>query len=243
MLKSVLGSPRRFLLVLFSLLSTAAAASHLISVEIRAKPINCNTRTYEIILIANVNSTATVFLGGEDDILSFGDGQQVIVPEQRSVIFDAEGKFGYVEYRTTHTFPSNGKYILSYLEPNRNEGIINMEGSISTTYYTETSITISSSSCDTSPHFTVPPVDRACSGVAYYHNPGAVDSDDDSLSFSLVVPKKEKATNVAKYDYPHHRDFYTLAGINYNQANEAQDSPPTFNIDGIDGTLTWDAPG
>jgi hypothetical protein len=243
MLKPVAGTPSCFLLVLFSLVCTTSAASHLISVEIRAKPVDCNTRTYEIIVIAYLSSTSVATFGGDQDVLSFGDGQQHLITEQSSTVIDAERKIARVEYHTFHTYSAYGNYVLSYLEPNRNEFIVNMESSSATTYYTETSITISPNNCDASPYFNVPPVDRACSGIAYYHNAGAVDLDDDSLSFSLIVPKKQKATDVVKYGYPHNVDFYTSAGINYNQGNENHNGPPTFNIDAIDGTLTWDAPG
>lgn len=175
--------------------------------------------------------------------MSFGDGQMIIVPEQIPVVMDPQLNIGRVEFKTFHTYSSHGKYILSYKEHARNEGIINMDESSLTTFYTETGITIGEGFCDSSPYLTIPPVDRACSGVAYYHNPGAVDLDDDSVSFGFVIPKKDQNADVTNYAFPDNAKFYTAGGINFNQGNENRDGPPGFVIDPIDGTVTWDAPG
>lgn len=216
----------------------------MIAVEIRAKPIDCLARIYEITLIGYVNTASTVAFGGdEQDILSFGDGGSIMVPEQSPVIIDALLNIGRVQYTVVHTYSATGTYILSYREHARNEGIVNMDESSLTTFYTETGITISAGSCDSSPYLTVPPVDRACTGISYYHNPGAVDLDDDSVSFSFVIPRRESVEEVRNYLYPDNSKFYTSSGINYNQGNENRDGPPDFIIDPVDGTVTWDAPG
>ncbi len=233
-----------FWMAFFCFNAQLAWGSHMIAVEIRAKPVDCKSRTYEITLIAYVNTASMVsFGGGEQDTLSFGDGTSVLVPEQPSTIIDPILKIGRVQYTVLHTFSSPGAYVLSYTEYARNQGLINMDESEFTTFYTETGITISSTHCDSSPYLTVPPVDRACSGVAYYHNPGAIDLDDDSISFSFTIPKSNTRTDVKNYRYPNHSEFYTSAGINYNQGNENNNGPPTFVIDVTDGTVTWDAPG
>ncbi|WP_276373055.1 gliding motility-associated C-terminal domain-containing protein [Chryseolinea sp. H1M3-3] len=224
--------------------ATLTLASHMIAVEIRAKPVDCQARRYEITLIAYVNTASSVaFGGGEQDTLSFGDGTSLLVPEQPATIIDPILNIGRVQYTVIHTYAASGYYILSYSEYARNEGIINMDESEFTTFYTETGITISSQHCDSSPYLTVPPVDRACSGIAYYHNPGATDPDDDSISFSFILPKSSTDKDVKNYRYPNHTQFYTSVGINYNQANENNNGPPTFVIDAADGTVTWDAPG
>ena len=239
---------REKLLLLFCLAFLCIApqftrASHLIAVEIRAKPINCSSFTYEITLIGYVK-IGSVNVGGEGVRLSFGDGQSVLVPEQPSpIVIDPMLNIGRVQFTSVHTYQAPGIYLLSYGEPNRNEGIVNMDMSVTTTFYTESSITVSKNNCDSPPYLTVPPIDRACTSIAYFHNPGAVDPDDDSISFSFVVPKSEMNQDVRNYKYPNDPKFYTSGGIPYNQANEARNGPPGFIIDPIDGTLTWDAPG
>ena len=236
---------REKLITIICLMSLAqvTSASHMIAVEIRARPINCLTRTYEITLIGYVNTSSSVTFGGEMDSLSFGDGQSISVAEQLPVIIDPALNIGRVQFVIIHTYPANGKYMLSYREYARNEGILNMDGSGFTTFYTESAITIAEGNCDSSPFLTVPPIDRACSGIAYYHNAGAIDPDDDSVSFSLVTPRSNRDTEVVNYSNPNDRKFYDVLGIGYNQGNENKNGAPTFFIDPVDGTLSWDAPG
>lgn len=218
-------------------------ASHLIAVEIRAKPVNCNTRTYEVTVIGHVNYESFVRFGGEGDTLFFGDGKAMVVPQIIHVVIDSVLHIGRVEFKILHTYQTNGTYVLAYKEHSRNDGIINMDASGFTSFYTETSISIESGNCDSSPYLTVPPIDRACTGEAYYHNPGAVDPDDDSLSYSFAAPQSGLKMEVKNYLYPTNSKFYTAAGLNYNRANETKDGPPIFVIDPSDGTVSWNAPG
>ncbi len=224
-------------------LTQISLASHMVAVEIRARPIDCNTRKYEITLIGYVNTQSTVLFGGELDSLSFGDGHSIRVPEQLPVVIDPVLNIGRVQYVVVHTYATNGRYILSYREHARNDGILNMANSGFTTFYTESAIIIAGGKCDSSPYLTVPPIDRACRGIAYYHNAGAIDPDDDSVSFSLVTPRSSRSAEVVNYSNPNDRKFYDVLGIGYNQANENKNGSPTFFIDPVDGTLSWDAPG
>lgn len=232
-------------IILFGLLclSHLTLASHMIAVEIRARPINCAAGTYEITLIGYVNSASEVYFGGAMDSLSFGDGRSVSVPEQVPVVIDPLLNIGRVQYTVVHTYSVDGQYILSYREHARNIGIVNMEASGTTTFYTESAITIFQGRCDSPPFLTVPPIDRACRGIAYYHNAGAIDPDDDSVSFSFVAPRSNRNSEVVNYSYPNDRQFYAASGMNYNRGNENQNGPPIFEIDPAAGTVSWDAPG
>ena len=232
-----------FWLQLLSTIPQVVVASHMIAVEIRARPLDCNSRRYEITLIGYVNTASSVSFGGEEDVLLFGDGGGIIVPEQVPIVIDPLLNIGRVQYRIVHTYSSPGKYILSYREHARNAGIVNMDESAFTTFYTETGITIR---MDTVIHHPISPF-RLLTGLApeypYDHNPGAIDPNDDSISFEFVIPKSALSTNVQNYRYPNDRQFYSSAGIDYSTGNEDQDGPPTFIIDPVTGTLTWDAPG
>ncbi|MEJ0055900.1 MAG: hypothetical protein WDN75_09770 [Bacteroidota bacterium] len=97
--------------------------------------------------------------------------------------------------------------------------------------------------CDNSPRLLVPPIDKACTGAAFYHNPGAFDPDGDSLSYEFVVPRKNKNIPVDNYRDPNVKEFYDRIGINYGTANENNDGTPTFTINAITGTIIWDSPG
>lgn len=178
--------------------------------------------------------------GGSGNILTFGDGDELTIPQLASQEIDASLHVGRVEFKTTHTYSGAGAYTISYTEENRNEGILNVESSINTPLTTETYIFIESSRCNSSPSLTVAPIDRACKGVVFYHNPGAVDPDDDSLSYQLVTPKQSPGDPVEGYASPTDQKFY---GADFSHGNENKDGPPLISINPVDGTLTWDAPG
>ncbi|WP_040496458.1 gliding motility-associated C-terminal domain-containing protein, partial [Fulvivirga imtechensis] len=93
--------------------------------------------------------------------------------------------------------------------------------------------------CNNTPVLLIPPIDRGCTGVAFFHNPGAYDPDGDSISFELVVPKKEVGTVVDGYVAPNAQSFYN----DYNRGNETFDGQPTFSINPTTGELKWNAPG
>ena len=92
----------------------------------------------------------------------------------------------YIGY---HTFPGPGVYVISMLDPNRNEGVENMLDSFNTPFFIQTILMISSDAGfenNSSPSLLNPPIEDACSGKLFIHNPGAFDSDGDSLSYHMV---------------------------------------------------------
>ena len=234
---------RKFQILIGIALSLSAgnvSATHLRAAEIIAKRVSCSTLTVEITIIAYLNSASLVSFGGEGSILKFGDGQTLVIPELTPQVIDPVLNVSRVEFKTLYTYAAQGNYTLSFSEANRNEGIVNIESSITTPLNTETLIHLETGVCNSTPSLFVPPVDRACQGVAFYHNPGAVDPDDDSLSYQLVIPQQSQNESVEGYSFPNDRKFY---GAGFDRGNENQNGPPTISIDPVDGTLTWDAPG
>ncbi len=227
-------------LLLFLAGATPSVASHLRSVEIQVKRENCLSLTVEITITAYLNSQSTVLFGGPDDFLTFGDGTQQLVPETTNEIMDPALFLGRAQYKTRHTYNAHGTYIIAYSESNRNFGILNFDESGNTRFYTETSISLEAGNCNSSPTLLVPPVDRACSGIKFFHNPGAFDPDGDSLSYELVIPKKEPGAAVSGYSFPDNLRFYSN---DFPAINEERNGPPTFTINAFDGTIIWDAPG
>ncbi len=218
-------------------------ATHLRAGDIIVERENCSSRRFKITVTVYTNTGSTVRFGGEQDILNFGDGTWELVPETENTPqpdLDPEGTVATASYTTYHTYPSTGTYIISYREPNRNEGVLNMDASVNTTFYLETVIKIDAFlGCNNTPKLLIPPIDHACPGVAWTHNPGAFDPDGDRLSYELVVPYSDRRTEVINYKDPNNAKFYN----NYNNANEEGTGPPTFSIDPVTGTITWDAPG
>jgi hypothetical protein len=188
-----------------------------------------------------------VQFGGEQDYLDFGDGSgRVLVPEigpddSRYSVINATLGIAKVYYEITHTYGGPGRYTISYVEPNRNEGVKNMDASVNTTFYIETQILIDPVlGCSTPANLLVDPVDRACSGVAWFHNPGAYAPDgSDSLSYQMVIPYRDRNATVINYASPADQKFYT----NFETGNEEGTGRPTFSIHPTEGTITWDAPG
>jgi gliding motility-associated-like protein len=92
-------------------------------------------------------------------------------------------------YTTTHTYPGPGVYIISMTDPNRNKDIVNVPD-LTPISVQDTLVIYNAFGMPTfnnSVVLTNPPIDKACIGVCFIHNPGAVDPDGDSLSYKLGV--------------------------------------------------------
>lgn len=142
------------------------------------------------------------------------------------------------EYIFEHTFPSPGRFRVSFIERNRNDGIINVNNSnsVDIPFSVETIITISPIlGANSTPNFTIAPLDQACVGQRFTHNPGAFDVDGDSIAYRLAIPKQNVNDVVPNYLDPNDSSF--------GQGTEADSTlPAEFSIDPITGTVTWDAP-
>lgn len=229
-------------LILVSAVSYSGYATHLRAGEITVERVSCNSLTFRITVTVFTNTINTnVLFGGEDDWLDFGDGNRMLIDEQPNVPRPDLGEgIATASYTVTHTYSGNGNYVISYSEPNRNAGVLNMDGSVNTRFYIETLLKIDPFlGCNNSPKLLVPPIDRACTGIAWFHNPGAYDPDGDSLSYELVIPFRDNNTTVVNYRDPNDAEFYT----NFNTGNEAGTGHPAFSINPVEGTLNWDAPG
>ena len=238
---------RYFLLlvvVLNFLTALSVKATHLRAGEISVTRENCTSLTFLITITVYTNTGSVIKFG--DGVLDFGDGSKPLITPtiDNTLRPDLGTNIGIVSYTTTHTYSGPGRYVISYDEPNRNAGILNMFNSVETKFYLESTVNIDPFlGCDNSPRLLVPPIDKACRGAAWYHNPGAYDPDGDSLSYEFTIPKRDKGVEVNNYRDPNAKEFYDRVGINYSTANEDGLGPPTFTIDAITGTIIWDAPG
>ncbi|MBX2965908.1 MAG: gliding motility-associated C-terminal domain-containing protein [Cyclobacteriaceae bacterium] len=219
-----------------------AAATHLRAGQIVATRVSCTSLTFRITITVYTNTaTSNVLFGGTMDYLDFGDGSDpILVPETQGTPMPGFPGVAVASYTIEHTYSGPGRYTISYIEPNRNGFVLNMDHSITTTFYLETQITIDPFfGCNNTPQLLIPPIDRACTGVAFFHNPGAYDPDGDSLSYEFVIPFRAKNTTVTNYRDPNDQKFY----VNFPNGNEEGTGPPTFTINPVDGTIIWDAPG
>ncbi|MFZ6013549.1 MAG: gliding motility-associated C-terminal domain-containing protein, partial [Bacteroidota bacterium] len=225
------NSTVRLLWVSFILLMTVSLqksnATHLRAGEIIVERVNCNSLTFKITVTVFTNTINTnVLFGGDDDWLDFGDGSKpILVPETQNTLRPDLGEgIATASFTIFHTYSGFQRYVISYSEPNRNDGVVNMDGSVNTRFYIETEIIVDPFlGCNNTPQLLVPPIDRACTTEAWSHNPGAFDPDGDSISYELVIPFRDRNTTVVNYKAPNDPKFYT----NFGNSNEAGDGPPT----------------
>ena len=130
-------------------------------------------------------------------------------------------------YVTTHTYPGVGTFKVYMQDQNRNAGVKNIPSSDNVWFYIESEIVIDvSSGGNTAPTLQNAPIDNGCEGEIYYHNPGAVDPDGDSLVYSFVKCKTFNGQTIPGFQFP----------------NNVSGQPESLTIDPRTGTLTWDSP-
>jgi hypothetical protein len=164
--------------------STVAHTTHLKGGYIRIEPTL--GLTYKIIVVAYTSDTHMAF-GGDDSILDFGDGTSVVVAEQHSTT--AENGLFMAQYEVLHTYSSSGKYIVSYSEPNRSEGIINITNSVSTIFYLESGFVADPMIPYASPTLLNYPIFSVPAGDNFSFAVNAVDPNDHDLFFAFANPK------------------------------------------------------
>lgn len=191
-----------------------AIGSHLRCGYISAQPSDCSSRTYDITITVYTNSDSQVPFGG-DGILNFGDGTNLTVPEVAATYRpDLGPNVGMAQFTVTHTFPNLGSFLISYLEPNRNGGVLNMDDSYLTTFYTETSILISPEfGCTESPEFLTPVVLQAAAGTEFTYSMGVFSGEDNLITYELVTPFSDKGTPVNGYIKPGNLAINYLSGL------------------------------
>ncbi|MCB0666954.1 MAG: gliding motility-associated C-terminal domain-containing protein [Saprospiraceae bacterium] len=136
-------------------------------------------------------------------------------------------------YIGEHTYPGRGTYKLSMTDPNRIANIknINFPNSIKIQFHIETTISLLGTQFqgyNSSAILLQPPIDYACVGQRFIHNPNAYDPDGDSLSYELIVPLEKEGEEVPNYFFP-------------DQIPEpSSDNKLTLNP--VTGEIIWDSP-
>lgn len=126
-------------------------------------------------------------------------------------------------YTIVHTYPGPGNFLVKSYDPNRNGGVINIPNSIDKPFYIESLLIITPfKGANSSPVFNFPPIDKGCTNVCFYHNPGAYDPDGDSLSYEITMSRGADGDTVQGYTYP------ATGGGTYGINNN--------------GTITWCTP-
>ncbi|MCS6895368.1 MAG: gliding motility-associated C-terminal domain-containing protein [Bacteroidia bacterium] len=134
------------------------------------------------------------------------------------------------DYVVEITLPGPGLYELRFSDFARVENVRNMTNSVATSFYIETLLNNNPFiGTNNSPILLNDPIDDACTGRLWTHNPGAYDPDGDSLVFSLIPCQQydpatmQNPIPVANYRFP---DAFGGA----------------FAIDPRTGLITWNTP-
>jgi len=175
--------------------------------------------TYEITIITY---TYTASPADRPELsVSWGDG--IVENVKRTEKISYAKDISRNTYIAQHTYPGPAEYVISFEDPNRNGGVLNIPNSVNVPFYIETKLMINPFiGINNSPILLNPPVDNACLGVKYIHNPGAYDIDGDSLSYKLVYCRGEGGNIIPGYSYPY--------------------ATNSFSINSYTGDLIWDSP-
>lgn len=186
-------------------------ATHNIAGEITDSCIGGNT--YRIWVTTYTNSTSPAdrcellvdFGDGVEQVVPRSNGFQTICPNNNQHDGVALSNFSNTKkniYQVDHTY-SPGQYIISVRDPNRVTGIENIPNSVNVPFYLQTTLVVDPNiGCNTGPQLTTIPLDKACKGKCYHHNPGAYDPDGDSLAFSIGPCLDTNGLPIPGYTYP-----------------------------------------
>ena len=221
------------------LITNLASATHLRGGHISIKQLGKPSLTCRITITVytNTNGTSVLFGGtkfGDGDLLDFGDGTaRILVPEigpgktpsgngfsSTYVTADAARGVARATYTIDHVYAALGRYLVSYREANRNEGIINMDQSVNTLFYIESSFTLdpSADKAYLTPNFNAEPIFLATSEHDFLYSMAASDTNDYQLLYELTTPKMEVDQDVLNFRYPE-----------------------SFSINQFNGLITWDS--
>jgi len=206
-------------------------ASHLRCGYIIAERSNCTSRTVKIKIVVFTNTASDVKFG-EDGILYFGDGTSIVVPRvENTPRPDLGANIGMASYTVNHLYGSLDSYLISYVEPNRNGGVLNMEDSFWTTFYTETRINLAIGTCS-SPVFLSPPVFfSALQGSEFKISLGTASHDDNLITYEMAVPYRDRGLPVVGYTQPGGMSVNNLTGVlTWNIENQTQAGEYTFAV-------------
>jgi hypothetical protein len=180
--------------------------------------------TYEITIKTYTKTSGTSLLADRPqlDSVNFGDGTNAtFIRQSTNDVLDVNNDFNIRinTYVHTHTYPAAGIYTISFADPNRNAGVINMIQSVNQAFSIQTIIAVFDPSTNCINNSSVPtprPIMHSVTGKNFVHNVAAFDPDKDSLSFEIVPCNYYQNTVAIGY--------YIPAGISVNP---------------VSGEITW----
>ncbi|MGI8891934.1 MAG: gliding motility-associated C-terminal domain-containing protein, partial [Bacteroidia bacterium] len=165
--------------------------------------------------------------------MSWGDGTNDTLPRANGngdpVPGSTDIQVNY--YYGTHDYPGPGTYFISFEDPNRNAGVVNIPNSVSIPFYIETMLIINPFiGTNSSPVLLEPPIDEACVNKLFIHNPNAFDPDGDSLSYILLANKGAGGVVIPGYTIPPASNSISLDPLTGDFIWETPTMQGEFNI-------------
>lgn len=177
--------------------------------------------TYEITLVTYTYTPSAANETRDYLPISWGDNTEQLIP--RISITLLPDQYSKNVYKAIHVYPGPGIYHIIMEDPNRNDGVNNIPGSVNVVFSVATTLKIDASvGFNTTPILLNPPLDKALVGQTFIHNPAAFDAEGDSISYKLTVCRQEDGMPIPGYTLP--------------------SASTTFYVDSITGDLVWDAP-
>lgn len=199
-----------FLLII---LSSCAFATHMIGGYIAMQYVSGLTYNVKFVSITNVGPQIQADRCWQT--IYFSDGDSIIVPRVNgpagNVTCDSmmgeiiATNLKYSVYQGIKTFTNQGSYKAWVYDENRNDGIINLPGSVNVPFYCETFLTVVDPLlyCPISTvDFAMFPVYNAKVNLPYSSDLPIAHSDGDSITYKIDTCKSLNGNNVAGYFIP-----------------------------------------
>ncbi|MEO0732466.1 MAG: gliding motility-associated C-terminal domain-containing protein [Bacteroidota bacterium] len=225
---------RIFSLLCFLFISASLLATHNRAGEIIVRTAgDCTDLNDQLSICATIityTETDQTEVDRDSLLISWGDGSTDVIPRVREFPGIRPG-IKKNEYVLCHRYTGFGRYTISFSDMNRVAQVLNIDGgssvnipfSVSTVYNLTNPLL---NGCNNTPELTQIPIENACIGSVWTHNPGAFDVDGDSLAFDFTVPERAAGVPIANY---------VLPNLHGGQTG-------SLSIDPRTGQITWDSP-
>ncbi len=190
---------QKILVILFLFFHVFAIATHNRAGEITYTQTGPNT----------IEITVTTFTKSTSEAdrpkiqINWGDGKTEEINRDSGFPQPYSNDININRYTFTHVYPSTGEFEISFEDANRNADVINIPNSVNIPFYVHSKVVLNPFiGTNSSPVLLYAPIDDACLGKIYIHNPGAYDVDGDVLKYSIVNCFGEGGNPIAGYTLP-----------------------------------------
>ncbi len=193
----------------FCLSFSFAQATHILGGEITYERVPNTTYRVMITVTCYTNDDSSIEFGG--GMLDFGDGDSERLDYYNVVTTELypNSNISKNVFQIQHYYNTYGNYTISYFEENRTEGILNMDNSVNTPFYIETTF-VHNGNLEPKLKFLNDPVFKFYLGgdnSSYFLGEG---EKNTILRYEMVAPKMDVETPVENYKF---LDGVTLNGI------------------------------